>query len=301
MQYLVPDDFEFRFTATGSKMLNRDSGLVVDTPLEIWNVGDLADPSDDFQLMAIFNDSDGNGEWNLATDDHAISGGSNDPYLDGFYALEHMDRLPGSAGYDAMVAALTADPNASGAYIWASGPGLSLSVPGQITRVVLLNMTIANWNGGDVGDASFPANVDAVMPEIGTVFRMTTTKPNTTADTFAFSTSDAVASSMSFDCDDINVWPNPYYAFNPEERTPVDYQMHFTYLPDNATIRIYNMAGHMVKKIDHMGAQQEVWDLTNNFNLPVASGMYIAVIEGPSCKQILKLAVVMPEQRIDVY
>jgi hypothetical protein len=279
--------------------------VFIDVPMEIWNIGAIDDPSDDFQLLPMFFGLDGNGDgaWNLATDDHAISGESNDPYMDAFWVLEHDDRAPGTGGYQAMIDALTADPtsnSASGGYIWASGPGY-LDVPGQITRVVMLNMTFANWNGGDVEDATFPANVDAVIPETGTVFRMTTTKPNTTVDTFAFSTGDAAPNSLSFDCDDINVWPNPYYAFNPEERTPVDYQMHFTYLPDNATIRIYNMAGHMVKKIDHVGAQQEIWDLTNNFNLPVASGMYIAVIEGPSCKQVLKLAVVMPEQRIDVY
>ena len=57
MQYLIPDDYEFRFTETGSKMLNRTTRLVVDTPLELWNVGVVADPADDFQLMGLFNDS----------------------------------------------------------------------------------------------------------------------------------------------------------------------------------------------------------------------------------------------------
>ena len=304
MQYLVPDDFEFRFTATGSKMLNRGTGLVVDTPLEIWNIGAITDPNDDFQLMGIFNDDDENGEWNLATDDHAISGGTNDPYLDAFYVLEHMDRAPGSAGYDAMVAALTADPEASGAYIWATGPGLSLSVPGQITRVVMLNMTIANWNGGDVEDATFPANVDAVMPEEGTIFRMTTTKPNATSDVFTFKLESASGKAVAYSPDAINAWPNPYFGYNPEERNPVDHQMHFTHLPESGScvIRIFDLAGVPARRINHdNGTQFEVWDLTNNYGIPVASGMYIVHIETDAGDQVLKVAVVLPEQRLDVY
>jgi len=39
----------------------------------------------------------------------------------------------------------------------------------------------------------------------------------------------------------------------------------------------------------------------NNFGISVASGMYIAAIEAEGCDKILKLAVIPPEQRIDVY
>ncbi|SVE13227.1 uncharacterized protein METZ01_LOCUS466081, partial [marine metagenome] len=98
-------------------------------------------------------------------------------------------REPGTAGYEAMVEALTADPNARGPYIWATGPGLPLSEPGQITRAVLLNMTFVNWNGGEVGDPDWPANVNAMIPETGTIFRIATTKPNSVEDVFTFTTS----------------------------------------------------------------------------------------------------------------
>ncbi len=299
--YLIPDDFEFRFTAAGSKMLNRDTELVVDTPFEIWNIGDIADPADDFQLMGIFNDSDEDGKWNLYQDDSPMSGGSNDPYMEAFYVLEHKDRAPGSDGYDAMVAALTADPNASGVYIWATGPGLPLAVAGQITRVVLLNMTFISWNGGDVTASDWPADV-IMVPEEGTVFRMVTTKPNASSDVFTFSTDSLAAAALALDMEAVNVWPNPYFAYNPEERTPVERMMQFTHLPGTATIRIFNLAGQLVKKIDHTdGTQFETWDLTNNFNIQVASGMYIASIESDQGSKILKLAVIQAEQRIDVY
>ncbi len=303
MQYLIPDDFEFRFTETGSKMLNRTTDLVVDTPLEIWNIGDVADPDDDFQLMGLFNDSNEDGEWNMYQEDSPISGASNDPYMEGFYVVEHADRAPGTAGYDAMVAAFTADPGASGAYEWATGPGLPLSAPGQITRVVLLNMTFANWNGGDV--TADPFVVDAAIPETGTVFRMVTTKPNSASDVFTVSTSSYMTSNTTFDPQGINVWPNPYFGYNPEERTSVERRVTFTHLPEadgTATIRIFNLAGQLIKKLDHSdGTQYEVWDLTNNFNIPVSSGMYIAHIVTDQGDMVLKIAIVQPEERIDVY
>ena len=122
------------------------------------------------------------------------------------------------------------------------------------------------------------------------------------ADVFSFST--AGVATTTYTADDINVWPNPYFGYNPEERDPLDQQMHFTNLPTSGTctIRVYDLAGQPVKSLYHTnGTQYEVWDLTNNFGLPVASGMYITHIETDGGTKILKLGVVQPEQRIDVY
>ena len=49
------------------------------------------------------------------------------------------------------------------------------------------------------------------------------------------------------------------------------------------------------------------WDLRNSFNIPVASGMYVAHLSiedanGNSVgEKVMKLAVFMPEERLDVY
>jgi len=121
-------------------------------------------------------------------------------------------------------------------------------------------------------------------------------------DIFSFSTAGAVVS--TYDPDKINVWPNPYFGYNPEERDPLDQQLHFTNLPSSGacTIRIFDLAGQPVKSLYHTNATQyEIWDLTNNFGLPVASGMYITHIETDKGNKILKLGIVQPEQRIDVY
>jgi hypothetical protein len=122
------------------------------------------------------------------------------------------------------------------------------------------------------------------------------------ADIFSFSTAGAVVS--TYDPDKINVWPNPYFGYNPEERDPLDQQLHFTNLPSSGacTIRIFDLAGQPVKSLYHTNATQyEIWDLTNNFGLPVASGMYITHIETDGGNKVLKLGIVQPEQRIDVY
>ena len=74
--------------------------------------------------------------------------------------------------------------------------------------------------------------------------------------------------------------------------------MTFTHLPEadgTATIRVFNLSGQLVRKLDHNnGTQYEEWDLTNNFNVPVSSGMYIAHIVPDQGDKVLKIAIVQP-------
>jgi hypothetical protein len=128
---------------------------------------------------------------------------------------------------------------------------------------------------------------------------ITPARDNLTADSFTFSTKSLLEN--TYDCSDIGVWPNPYFGYNPEEKNAVDNQIHFIGLSATATIRIYDLAGNLVSKIAHTSGSDEIWDVKNNFGISVASGMYIAAIEAEGCDKILKLAVIPPEQRIDVY
>ena len=84
----------------------------------------------------------------------------------------------------------------------------------------------------------------------------------------------------SYDCESANVWPNPYFAENPEENGTFDYQVHFTGLnPEGTTISIYNLTGILVDKLEHSGDQNAIWDVRNSHDIPVASGMYIALVD----------------------
>jgi hypothetical protein len=106
----------------------------------------------------------------------------------------------------------------------------------------------------------------------------------------------------------INVFPNPYFAFNVEEKQPIERFVTFTHLPEkDAVIRIFSLGGQLVAKIDHnkttwAGTSFERWDLKNQYGIPVASGMYIAHIDIKGVgEKVLKLAVFQPEERLDLY
>jgi hypothetical protein len=73
-------------------------------------------------------------------------------------------------------------------------------------------------------------------------------------------------------------------------------------LPDKAKIRIFNLAGVLVRTMDKDDPEQfAYWDLANEDGLPVASGLYIAYIELPDLgtTKILKLAIVQEQQVLD--
>ena len=143
------------------------------------------------------------------------------------------------------------------------------------------------------------------FPATGRVYRWITNKPNTSSDKFTFSTSGLTGETVAYEPGNVNVWPNPYFGYNPEERDPLDQQVQFTHLPTDGSethIRIFDLAGQPIKTIKHNGTSQyATWDLTNNYNIPIASGMYLAYVETSKGNKILKLGVVQPEQRIDVY
>jgi hypothetical protein len=70
----------------------------------------------------------------------------------------------------------------------------------------------------------------------------------------------------------------------------------FTHLPGYATIRIFNLAGILVKTLvhDNTSSQFEPWHLENESGIRVGSGMYIAHIDMPDIdrEKILKVMIV---------
>ncbi|MGB9664734.1 MAG: T9SS type A sorting domain-containing protein, partial [Ignavibacteria bacterium] len=132
-------------------------------------------------------------------------------------------------------------------------------------------------------------------------------KVNTVKDTFVF-----VAQANSYstelakaDVDKINVFPNPYYGYHYREVAPDNKYVTFSHLPDEATIRIFDLSGVLVKTIKHTAAngQFETWNLQNENNYPVASGVYVVHIDMPKLgkKKILKLVIIQEQQMLKVY
>ena len=289
---IIPYDFEWRW-GTGTMMPTWDvfgSGALIDVPFEIWNIGigTPDDPSDDYQMYGIIIDSNGDGIWNYDGTDHSGSSATNDPQTDWLYFYNptgHSNEEPaGTAAYDLIVDSIRAGT-------WTGFTGAEV-----IARQVLFN-----WNGGDVNDPTFPANVNQQLPEDGTVFRYVTNKPNTTADVFAFATTAPVASRAMAeqDVENVNVYPNPYYAFNPQEPDRFNRFVTFSHLPNKATLRIFNLGGIQVRQLNKDDDAQFLnWDLRNENNLPVASGMYVVHIDMPDLnkEKVLKLYVIQGEE-----
>lgn len=123
-------------------------------------------------------------------------------------------------------------------------------------------------------------------------------------DTYNFSTT-APAYSASLarnQVNDINVFPNPYYGVNTEELNKYQRFVTFTHLPEKATIRIFNLAGVLVRTIEKSDPGQfQRWDLSNESGLPVASGLYIAYIDLPELgtTKVVKLSVIQERQILD--
>lgn len=124
---------------------------------------------------------------------------------------------------------------------------------------------------------------------------------NTAADKFTFSskapTSDLATAKADLSL--INVFPNPYRGFNRAELNRFNRFVTFSHLPRRATIRIFTLAGVLVRTIVKDDESQFLnWNLQNERGLPAASGIYLAHLEMPDMNEvkILKLAIVREEQ-----
>lgn len=123
-------------------------------------------------------------------------------------------------------------------------------------------------------------------PAAGTIVRTTTNKVNTTADVFRFSTQKIDAGDGTFiklSLDDIKTVPNPYYAGFYTEVDQFNRELKFINLPAvPMTIRIFNIAGDLVRTIDRdsdLNNTEYLWDLKTDKGLWVAPGIYVWLIE----------------------
>ncbi len=313
IQHLIPRDFEIRFTGNGKAFDSWNTETVIDVPFELWDIGNADDPDDDFQLVPYLYDYDRNGVFNLMYDasdpaappgwaDHEVSIYPNDPWTDPFYWIHPVNNTPGSEGYNQMIEALQNDP--SGAAPWYARAGDASGVYDGWAG--MHRMVLVSWNAGDVTKAASPSDYNAALPDAGAVFRLVTTKPNTPNDTFVF-TSPTVRHSMDqarADVEQINVFPNPYYASNPQEKNYMERFVTFNHLPRKAVFRIFNLAGALVRKLEKDDESQFFrWNLQNGNGRLVASGVYIVHIDMPELgkQKVLKVFIVQGQQMIEYF
>ncbi len=131
---------------------------------------------------------------------------------------------------------------------------------------------------------------------------------NNTLPLYTFNTDDIVAvenseTAKKSTLDLIGVVPNPYYAYSQYEGSRLDNRIKFINLPQKTTIKIFTFSGTLVRTIKKDSEETFVeWDLKNQANVPIASGMYIIHIdaEGVGTK-ILKWFGIMRQIDLDTF
>ena len=135
-------------------------------------------------------------------------------------------------------------------------------------------------------------------------FLIRSNKVNTTAHTFSWTSKKQTIGDVAaakLDVTKVNVYPNPYIGFNPLETNKFARFVTFTHLPTAATIRIFNLAGVLVRTLIKNDPSQFInWDLQNESGFPVAAGMYVVYIDMRDLgTKTLKLGVIPEQQYLD--
>jgi hypothetical protein len=300
----VPEDYEIRFTEAGGwGVFAFTDDKICTVPFEIWNIGPgtVDDPSDDRRMIPFINDNDGTGNtWGWGTGEEANFGA---PMSDWIYWMEPEDLSPGTTSYDAFAAACVAAGGAGATYPSATdgstyGYFADFEYKGAGGFVYPIGrLTFCDWSG------------DGTPPATGVVVRLLTTKPNSPADVFSFSTAEAAGGDPvaleKANFQNASVFPNPYKAYSALENTGTDAQfVTFTNLPTKAKVRVYTLSGRLVRTLEKDDATTFLtWDLQNEAELRVASGLYIVHIEAPDLgeQKVLKLAVMQREDSLQYF
>ena len=135
--------------------------------------------------------------------------------------------------------------------------------------------------------------------------------PYTESDIFSFKT--IAGGELTFDeqkqlFDKVNVYPNPLFGYNPgtsyTNSNPDDVFVTFSNLPEEISIKIYTLSGSLLRTLSTADKSNPSsnflrWDLKNQDDLRVASGLYLAIVSSPKFgDKILKFSIIMPQKQI---
>jgi hypothetical protein len=157
----------------------------------------------------------------------------------------------------------------------------------------------ATWNRRGNVDfspyADYPTNYDAMEFYANHI--------NYVTDVFEITAPSAPAYSVETaksDLELVNAVPNPYFGASPLEKEITEAFITFTRLPKECTIRIFTVAGDLIRTLKKNDDSPYLrWDLRNEAGVPVASGIYIVHVEAPGIgSKVLKVVVFQREERL---
>jgi hypothetical protein len=139
----------------------------------------------------------------------------------------------------------------------------------------------------------------------GNKFTWTWANPATSNDVFVFDTSKLKQNNAALAKNKlaaIRAVPNPYYSHSTYELSQFGRIVRFINLPEACKIRIFNLAGQLVRTLDKTNASSSTldWDLLTTNQLPVGSGVYIYYVDAPGVgSQVGRVAIFMEKERLN--
>jgi hypothetical protein len=127
----------------------------------------------------------------------------------------------------------------------------------------------------DMSDSTVP-------PGSADTMFVNTLRPFYVGDAYEISTANYLASRSTYNLDDVNVVPNPYYLRAMWDTNEFNRWVNFTHLPSRCTIRIFTISGLLIRTLEHDVADDEGterWDLLTDENAHCTSGLYVYQVE----------------------
>jgi len=139
-----------------------------------------------------------------------------------------------------------------------------------------------------------PGSAPGTPPATGTVIQLASYNPLKQGDVFRFSFELETFDKNLTDLSKIRVVPNPYIVVSKFENMQNVREIKFMYLPPECTIKIFTIAGELVKTIEHKSSDGSLsWNLLTDWNQALSFGVYVYVVEDPfGNKHIDKFALI---------
>ncbi|MCK4328853.1 hypothetical protein KAX02_03315 [candidate division WOR-3 bacterium] len=159
-------------------------------------------------------------------------------------------------------------------------------------RIIFLQVIEPDTSLNPTWVIKFSSDTLASLPGEGDTLHLYTTKPFRSNDVYEFTIEGASIDKeqAKIDLEKIKVVPNPYFAAatwekpNPYTSGRGPREIHFIHLPSECTIRIYNLRGDLIQKIEHETDFDDgtcIWNMLTKDNLDIAYGVYFYHIEAP--------------------